>query len=107
MSARWPTALSSMVQGRDMGHNSPSHYRRLGRNAYSRGVNPDDRNPYRNRGGLVDGSCSHSWREGWDEEKRVDEAQILLEQAAEQKEEEEIEEFARLYRIAKDRGLLE
>lgn len=80
---------------------SPSQYRREGRNAFYRGGNPAMLNPY-----APTSISSRSWIEGWEQAAREDRDQIALEAAQEAEEEAKLEEFARLYNLAKEKGLI-
>jgi hypothetical protein len=87
---------------------SPSHYRREGRNAFCRGVNPADLNPYKATGfGAWRGE---DWLEGW-AEARIDDDRALKEERARQEQADledfdKVQEFARLYNLAKEQGLI-
>jgi hypothetical protein len=82
-----------------------SRLRREGRNAFYRGGNPADHNPYAGDGAFAM-MKAHDWLVGWQEAEREDKEAIAREAAAETEEEAKIEEFARLYNLAKDRGLI-
>jgi hypothetical protein len=85
-----------------MGKNSPSRYRSEGRNAFYRGGRPIDHLPYRSS---TDGRA-RDWLEGWMLEKRDDDIKIKEEAAAAIEDQEKVEEFARLYNLAKEQGLI-
>jgi hypothetical protein len=79
----------------------PSRLRREGRNAFYRGGDPSTLCRY--KPGTSD---FLSWMEGWDQALRDDQDAIVREADAEAEEEAKIEEFARLYNLCKDRGLI-
>jgi hypothetical protein len=79
--------------------------RREGREAFYRGGNPADSNPYVGTGPFVM-MKAHDWLVGWQEAERNDRDAIAREAAAEAEDEAKLEEFARLYNLAKDRGLI-
>lgn len=89
-----------------MGSNSPSHYRREGRNAFHRHGNPAEYNPYADKLGYTAEMHSSDWLEGWREAAQHDELAKAQEARDAVTEEEKIEEFARLYLAAKERGLI-
>jgi hypothetical protein len=80
----------------------PSRRRREGRNAFYRGGNPMDHNPY----SLTDSDAT-DWLVGWNEAKREDEAAIAREAQAEIDDYDKVQEFARLFHLAKEQGLIE
>lgn len=79
----------------------PSRRRREGREAFSRGGDPDVRNPYR-----PGTSYASDWLDGWREAKRDDDIVIKHEQQAALDDIDKVEEFARLYNLAKEQGLI-
>jgi hypothetical protein len=88
---------------------SPSRLRREGRNAFYRGGNPADRNPYVGTGPFAQIKATE-WLEGW-AEARIDDERALKEELARQEqadleEFDKLQEFARLYNLAKEQGLI-
>jgi len=74
--------------------------RQEGLRAFVPGVDPKMRNPYR---GLALENWSRYWMLGWDEAARRHELTILDEN---HRTEEKLDEFVRLYELAKARGLI-
>lgn len=85
---------------------SPSHYRREGRNAYYRGGDPEEVCPHKFPN-IMSQSRRSSWLEGWAQAKADDDIAAKREDAEAIEEDEKVEEFARLYNLAKERGLIE
>jgi hypothetical protein len=86
---------------------SPSRYRREGREAFFRGGDPTERNPYANKGGLTADMHSRDWLDGWQQATEADEMAKAREEREALDEDEKIEEFARLYNLLKQKGLIE
>ena len=79
---------------------TPSRRRREGREAYYRGGDPGTSNPY------VDCGYAADWLRGWYEGERDD---LVAQQQNEQvaaEEEAKLDEFVRLYQLARERGLI-
>ncbi|MCK1543337.1 hypothetical protein IVB12_15585 [Bradyrhizobium sp. 179] len=83
---------------------SPSRIRRDGRNAFYRGGNPADHNPY-TAGGFQSLKAT-DWLAGWEQAKREDDDRIAAEIRADQEDFDKVVEFARLYNLAKEQGLI-
>jgi ribosome modulation factor len=80
---------------------SPSRLRREGRNAFYRGGTPADHNPY------SDGSFHRQhWFNGWEEAAKEDEVAIAAQEQADLDDYDKVQEFARLYNLAKEQGLI-
>ncbi|WP_166296868.1 hypothetical protein [Bradyrhizobium sp. 2S1] len=79
----------------------PSRRRREGRQAFYRGGDPDVHNPY--SPGTYEAS---DWRDGWREAKKDDDIVIQQERQAEFEDIYKVIEFARLYNLAKEQGLI-
>jgi hypothetical protein len=86
---------------------SPSHYRREGRHAFYRGGNPTDLNPYARRPGLTAETHARDWAVGWQQAAEDDEMAKRREAQAELDDFDKVQEFARLFHLAKEQGLLE
>jgi hypothetical protein len=86
---------------------SSSHYRREGRNAFYRGGNPTEINPYAKRPGLVAESHARDWAAGWLQAAEDDEMAKRREEQAALDDFDKVQEFARLYNLAKEQGLIE
>lgn len=82
-------------------------HRREGREAFRRQGNPDDHNPYADKGGLSYDIMSADWLAGWREAEAHDEMARKREEREMAEDDEKVEEFARLYNLAKSRGLLD
>jgi hypothetical protein len=85
---------------------SPSRYRRQGRNAFYRGGDPKTLDPYVGKHGLTGDLHSRDWLDGWREAEKHDELTKIQKAREAEDEEQKIEEFARLYLLAKERGLI-
>ena len=84
-----------------MSSRSPSRLRREGREAFFRGGDPADFNPYTLRT-----PNSDHWLDGWSEAKKADDLAIAREEQAEIDDIDKVQEFARLYNLAKEQGLI-
>ncbi len=82
---------------------TPSARRRKGREAFYRGGNPDDSQPYK---GTLKRLQAHDWLLGWAEAQRADQIAIAAEIEADRVDSESVHEFARLYNLAKLQGLI-
>jgi ribosome modulation factor len=80
---------------------SPSRYRREGRNAFYRGGNPISVCPY-----PAGHHGANSWLDGWLEAEKEDERRIKDEERADLEDFDKVQEFARLYNLAKEQGLI-
>jgi hypothetical protein len=80
---------------------SPSRIRRRGREAFFRGGDPELINPY-----APDSYDRRAWTEGWEQSKRDDDILIANEAQAELDDFDKVQEFARLYNLAKEQGLI-
>ena len=78
--------------------------RREGRNAFYRGGNPNDHQPYGNgKSGLTGDIHAADWLAGWKQAEEADEIAIMHEDLADF---DKVQEFARLYNLAKEQGLI-
>jgi hypothetical protein len=84
---------------------TPSRRRREGRMAFHRGGNPLDYQPYKGCG-LTSDLHATDWLEGWNQAKSADEIAQINEDRADEIEFSKLQEFVRLYELAKSQGLI-
>jgi hypothetical protein len=88
---------------------SPSRIRRAGHDAYYRGGNPAAHNPHSGPS-LFEQIRSAHWLEGWTEAQIDDECALKEERARQEQADledfDKVQEFARLYNLAKEQGLI-